>query len=326
MGKWTGKLSTLIFALYFALLTHVIFIREVLFIRSWILPQAELYLLIALLGIPSYLVVKNHIGIVGRYSVLVYFMNLWTIIIFLMPLKYAEWLYLLPVMKDGWGPILADISTAFFPFLGFEIAFFLYPYLQNKEKASTGIITANTISLISYLLVTIEAFVFFSPEEIIIYHEPAIEMLKVIEFQFIERLEIVFFSFYLFIISTTVLPLMFMTVFCTSKLAGVRDKRMILATLLIMECLYVVFFPPSLPQNEFMNSIVENTGLIVACAFPLCLWAYVSIHSLVSGGRYNEGRISHLLHIVGHLTADQLQRERAGGGLGDLAYSWSGFG
>lgn len=50
-------------------------------------------------------------------------------------------------------PILNTVNKGIFSFLGFEIAFFLYPYLQKKEKASYGMVMANTLSLLAFLLI-----------------------------------------------------------------------------------------------------------------------------------------------------------------------------
>ena len=118
-GKWIGKVGTIIFALYFALLANVVFIREALFIQAWILPRTEVYILILLLSIPSYLIVRKNISILGRYSEFVFFMTVWTIIIYLIPLKHAQWLHLLPVLKEGWVPILTAVKTAIFSFYRF---------------------------------------------------------------------------------------------------------------------------------------------------------------------------------------------------------------
>ena len=283
-GKWIGKLGTILFAMYFAILAQVIFIREALFIQAWILPRTEVYVLILLLTIPSYLIVRKNIGILGRYSEIVFFMSLWSILIYFFPFKYAQWLHLLPVVKEGWLPILTTVKTAIFSFIGFEIAFFLYPFLQKKEKASIGIVIANTISLLAFLLITIGTFVFFSPDSITTYNEPAIEMLKVLEFSFIERLEIVFFSFYIFVISTTVLPFMFMTVYCTSQLVGKQDHHSHLVWYLIIGFLIVVLFPPTFDRNVHLQQIMDQAGLIVAFAFPLCLWGYLWLHGLFKRG------------------------------------------
>ena len=279
-GKWLGKVGTIIFALYFALLTNVIFIREALFIQAWILPRTSTYILIILLSVPSYLIVRKNITILGRYSELVFFMTFWTIIIYLIPLKDGSLLHLLPVVKEGWGPIFNSLTSAIFPFIGFEIAFFLYPFLHKKENASIGIVIANTLTMLAFLIITIGAFIFYSPDEITLYNEPTIIILKIVEFAVIERLEIAFFSLYIFVFSTTVLPLMFMTVFCTSHLIGKEDHSRHLIWFLVLEFIYVLVFPPTFESNTLFQKYNDLFSLVLTFAFPLCLWLYISLHSL----------------------------------------------
>lgn len=280
-GKWVGKLWTIIFSLYFAFLGLVTFTREAVFIQAWILPRTKIYLVILLLSVPTYILARNNIQILGRYAVLVFIMTLWTMFFYLLPLKNAHVLNLFPIIKDGWYPIFTAINTTIFTFVGFEIAFFLYPFLKNKQTASLGIVIANTISMFAFLSVTIAAFVFFSPDEITRYNEPTIILLKVIEFQFIERLEVVLFSFYLFVMSTTVVPLIFISVFCTSEFLGKREHTKPLFWYLVLLVVYVFWFPPSLNIDFKLQKEVQYVGLLFAYAFPICLGAYIFIHDLV---------------------------------------------
>lgn len=283
-GKWCGKIAALIFTVYFTFLGSIIFVREGLFIQFWVLPQTDLFILLCLLSIPSYMIVRNNITVLGRYAELVFFMTSWMIIFYFTPLKEAHWLHLLPLIKEGWKPILIAAKTTTFSFLGFEIAFFLYPFLQKKQKASIGIIIANTLTLAVFLIVTIVAFVFYSPDEIIQYKEPTINLLKIVEFRFLERLEIVFLSLYLFVISTTVLPLFFATVFCTSQLFGKQNHSKYVVWLLLLNLAYVFFFPQTFGRNTQIQKGIEPFSMILWYAFPLCLWVYLSLYSRIKRG------------------------------------------
>ena len=74
-------------------------------------------------------------------------------------------IYLLPLLKEGWIPVLNTVKSTIIAFLGFEFAFVLYPYLSNKSSAK-GIVLANLITLFIYLQVTFVSFVYFSPDGI----------------------------------------------------------------------------------------------------------------------------------------------------------------
>jgi hypothetical protein len=163
--------------------------------------------------------------------------------------------------------------------MGFEIAFFLYPFLQQKQKASIGIIIANTITLVLFLIITVIAFAFYSPDEITLYNEPTITLLKIVEFRFLERLEIVFFSLYLFVISTTVLPLFFTTVFSIRQLLGKQDHSKFVPWLLVLNLVYIFFYPQSFDRNTQLQKGIDPISFAFGYALPLCLWVYLWLFS-----------------------------------------------
>lgn len=280
-GMWMGKVASLIFCLYFAFLASIIFIRECLFIQFWILPQTSLYILMVLLSIPTYLIVRKNITILARYSELVFFMTIWLVFFYFTPLKEAHWLNLLPIVKEGWGPIFTTVKVTIFSFTGFEIAFFLYPSLREKQKASLGMIIANTLTLLVLLTITIVIFTFFSPDEITQYKEPTISVLKIVEFKFLERIEIVFLSFYIFVISTTVLPFMYSTVFSFSQLLGTKDHSKFVIWYLLLNLVYLIFTPQSFDRNDQLQKLAQPFTVALAYVFPFCLLVYVWLHDLV---------------------------------------------
>lgn len=280
-GKWIGKIAAFVFGLYFAFLASIVFIRECLFIQFWILPQTGMLILMFLLSIPTYLIVRNNIKVIARYSQLVFFMTTWMVFLYFIPLKEAHWLHLLPVVKEGWKPIFTAVKLTIFSFIGFEIAFFLYPSLQDKQKASVGLVIANTLTLLIVLLITIVTFTFFSPDEITQFKEPTISVLKIVEFKFLERLEIVFLSFYIFVISTTVLPLMYSTVFCLSQLFGAQNHSKFVGWYLLLNLVYIMFTSQSFYRNDQLSKLVEPISVILAYALPFCLLIYILLHDRV---------------------------------------------
>ncbi|WP_010676820.1 GerAB/ArcD/ProY family transporter [Bacillus timonensis] len=279
-GKWVGKVGGVILAVYFGLLGLYSFITEAMFIQAWVLPRASITLLVILLAIPSYLLVRNNIQILARYSVFVFFMTIWIIFFYMFSLKNAQFLNLLPLLKEGWYPVIKTVKITIITYVGFDIAFFLYPYLQKKEFASLGIVIANTITMFAYLLITLVAFVVFSPDEIAKFNEPTITILKVIELTFIERLEIVLFALYIFVMSTKVLPLMFVSVFSTSWVFGKEEHTKPLFWLLVCSVIYVFLLPPSVHISLIWRKELETLSFLFTYAFPVCLGGYILIRGL----------------------------------------------
>ncbi|TDG00459.1 GerAB/ArcD/ProY family transporter [Paenibacillus piri] len=277
-GKWAGKTAAVLLALYFIYFGYEGIVRAVNIIKIWLLPQTPAYLIMILLLIPSYLIARNGPTILGRYSEIILLMSFWIPIVYLIPLKDAHWLHLLPVFKEGWKPVLAAMPATVYSFVGFVVTMMLYPFLDNKHNASLGVTICNTLTLLTHLFITIICFVYFSPDEIITYNEPVITYLKAIEFEFIERIEILFISFYLLLFSLSWIPVFSLAAICTSWLAGQKDHRSHLRVLWALLAAATFFYLPSYRQSEWMDDILAAVGLVVEYIFPFVLFGYLWIY------------------------------------------------
>ncbi|MDT2248436.1 GerAB/ArcD/ProY family transporter [Paenibacillus larvae] len=98
---------------------------------------------------------------------------------------------------------------------------------------------ANTITFIVYLLITLSSFICFSPDEITKYLWPTLMLVKPIQFPFLERMEILFLSFYIFIFLTTFVPY---TYFFTDGIAKLVNKDKWKVPFLILPLIVVLSY------------------------------------------------------------------------------------
>ncbi|MNI10467.1 Spore germination protein YndE [compost metagenome] len=281
IGVWAGKVIALLFALYFLFLSFDGLTKTVLIMRTWLLPTTQSYIIMILLLIPTYTMARHGPRILGRYAELVVYMSLWIPIVYLFTLKNAHWLHLLPVLKGGWKPVWSGVQATIYPSLGMVATFFLYPYLKYKEKASKGILLSITLTTLIYLFITIICFIYFSPDEIKLFNDPVISILKSIEFRFIERIEIPFIAFYLFIFSLVWIPGMYMTTFCTSWLFNKPNNRSHLQILCLAIAVSTYFLQPTYNQTDRSQIFLVIVGFIVEYIFPVCLLIYLVVTSRV---------------------------------------------
>ncbi|MED1791906.1 GerAB/ArcD/ProY family transporter [Brevibacillus nitrificans] len=271
LGKWLGKAAVVVLTLYCVLAASTIFAYAVSLINVWLLPQTPPYIVVLLFIIPAYQVIQGGVRVLGRYSELIFYLTLWMPFVLLTTWPKMNWIHLLPLIKEGWPPILQATQSTVLSFLGFELSFFLYPFLQKKQYAAAGIVVANTLSMLVFLSITLLCFGFFSPDEITQFTWPTLGLWKVIEFRFLERVDILFLAFYLFILSTTGLPYMYFTVFSTSQLFGLQDHRGHLKIFLLVILVAGLLYTPSF---SFLGKLVDlwgKVGLIFAYAFPVLL-------------------------------------------------------
>ncbi|WP_282940212.1 endospore germination permease [Paenibacillus sp. RC67] len=274
-GRWIIGAAI---ALYFFYFGYAGIVRAVLITKIWVLPQTPSYIIMLLFLIPTYIIASNGPMILGRYAELVILMGLWVPFVYLIPFKDARWLHLLPVMKSGWSPILSALPDSIYAYVGFGATLILYPYLENKDKATLALVISNSLTLVCYLFITIACFVYFSPKEIQEYTEPVITLLKAVEFKFVERVEILFISFFLLIFSLSWIPTFYMGVFCTSRLMGSQDSRNHLKIVLILLGVGTYFFMPTSRLSVRMDAVLGRLGFMVEYLFPVCLLIYIWIY------------------------------------------------
>ncbi|WP_028549621.1 GerAB/ArcD/ProY family transporter [Paenibacillus sp. UNC451MF] len=278
IGKWASIAAVLFFSFWTFSYGYIGIVRIVLYTKVWLLPQTPSYIIMLILLVPAYYIARNGLRVLGRYVELVFFMSLWIPFAYLLPLKETHYLNLLPVMKEGWEPIFSALRNTFLSFSGTEIVFILYPFLQKKQHASVGIVISNTMTLLVFLLITLICLMYYGPDEIKEYNEPVINVLKTIEFKFVERIEVLFISFYLLFFSLSWISTMYMTVFSTSWLLGLKDHRGHLRVLCILLGISALIFIPGFNQSDQLEKYMSFYAMAIDYALPLGLLVYLAVH------------------------------------------------
>lgn len=284
-GKWSGLFVTMIFAVYMLMFAYLIFNRMALLIKTWIMQQSYTYVLMLLFVVPAFMVVKGGMRSLGRFAEVVILSTIWMPFILLYVLKDANWIHLLPVLKEGWMPVWHSISSTILSFLGFEGVLFFYPYLENKKSASASVVIANTMTLAVYLFITIVCFVVYSPDEITQYQEAPLSVAKIIEFRFLERFDIIFLSVYVLLICKTWFPALLIAVQCTEQLVAKGRTKAHLIVLLAAMIVITFIWDPSWRQSKEWIDWFNKFGLGVAYLLPFGLWGLLSARNWMARWR-----------------------------------------
>lgn len=276
-GKWAGKVSLVVFSAYFLLFIYLVYHRMALLLQNWIMQQTSIAVTMLLFLIPIYMVTKGGFRIIGRYSEILLFLSAAFLAASLYLFKSAHWIHLLPILKTGWMPIFKTVKSTIIVFLGFEMAFFLYPYLEKKNSASLGIFIANSITFCAYMLYTLLAFLNFAPDEITQYHNTLISLFKIIEFRFIERFDILVLSVYLLIILNTLIPMLYATVICFKQLGIKGEPQLHILLILLVMVTVTRIWNPSWNDSMRLNSFIQQFGIVIGFVLPALLWGVLAL-------------------------------------------------
>ena len=265
-GKWLGKMILFCWILYTLFAASYVFMYSIFLIKVWVLPNTDPILLGLLFLVPIYQITKHSLPMISRYPII------------LITAHNGLWLNLLPIMKDGWVPIFKSTPLTSLSFLGFEMAYLLYPRLQNKKFAYKGIFIANTMNAIVLIMVTILSFVRLSEAELSYAIWPTLDLIKLIRFPFLERLEIIFISAYIIILFMTVIPYLYMGLTGTLQLFPKTIKMKPVLAVVLLIWMIILFFPViGFQPIIYFKRWFSNLGYIFAFLFPIFLWLYSKV-------------------------------------------------
>ncbi|MEH6938442.1 GerAB/ArcD/ProY family transporter, partial [Bacillus sp. JJ664] len=221
--------------------------------------------------VPTFQLVSGGIHLIAKYIETIFPFIVFVLLMLLFTLKDMNIYFILPIIKDGWMPIFKTIPTTTMSFLGIEVILIIYPYLKEKEKAIKGVIIANAMSTFTYLFVTLICFVVYSPYEISRIYEPVIDILSVLEFQYIERLDFVLLSLFLLVISKTWVTYLWVGMCGISELFKLKTYIYILFILFIVFILITYIWIPTFTTTNILINILTISGVCIIIGLPIMI-------------------------------------------------------
>ena len=101
------------------------------------------------------------------------------------------------IFKDG-SNMLEGFFQIYLAYLGYELCLLLFPYTDKKTKLFRAVIYGNLIRTISYTLLGFVSFGVVGSDMLKVMLFPLLDLLAYIKLPFIERIENLFYGFFLF--------------------------------------------------------------------------------------------------------------------------------
>ncbi|WP_336771486.1 endospore germination permease [Bacillus bombysepticus] len=274
-GQWLGTIFIILYVFYLFFAGFNTLLKATDIVKVWIFPSTPAYQIVILLLLPFIVLVRSGIRALISYSMLVFFFTAWMPIFLLFSLKsnYNP-LHLLPILTDGISPIIKATKETITPYAGLEITYFIYPFLQKKDKAIKGIIIANTYTMFFYLYVTILSYTYFSPEGIKEAIWPVFHLLQSVRFSFLERLEIIYIAYYLIVFSTTIYPYLFFSLHSVTCLSHKLTRVWIPIVFILLIFGLFIFLNPNVDQFLFIYSLMDILNILFFILLPIFFFIY----------------------------------------------------
>ncbi|MBP1996928.1 GerAB/ArcD/ProY family transporter [Paenibacillus eucommiae] len=199
MGKWLGGILNLVYTSYFLFLGAFLLVRMYMFLNKWVYPMTPDWVLLSLIVGACCYIGAQRLRAIGRF----YSITLITTAAFILIALYAfqeerDWLNLLPIAKTGWKSWVRGLEASMTSLIGFEMMLIFVPRTKGTPKQVLWtVMAANGFVVLIHVLLILVSLVYFSPEELQYLPEPIIYMTKTYSFVFVERIDLVYLSFWI---------------------------------------------------------------------------------------------------------------------------------
>jgi spore germination protein (amino acid permease) len=155
-------------------------------------------------------------------------------------------------------------------FVGYELCLFFFPYVAQKTKFFAAVYWGNALVTMVYLITSVVCFGFFSFKQVSNLMYPVMDLLAYIELPFVERIENLLFTFFIFKILITTVLYSWVALETTQRVFP-KIKNKVLSLIIIISTYSVSFIPEILREVEIWLRRLGYIQIGVSYLFPLVL-------------------------------------------------------
>lgn len=275
VGKPIGTCVNLLYGCYYAFSGLLITLLYADILKRWIfLLTPRWIILLMLLIVCGYAATSTLQKLAYLSQTFMFFSFISFMLIVFSGIYGLDVRNLLPVLPDGWDPVMKGVYAAFSAYVGYDLILYAYPYvkIQSKKKLLLTMSLANGCTTIFYIAVCLICSMRFSLQQLNVIPEPIIFILKNYQVDILQSIDILFLIFYVCIVSATIYVYFFMAVkaFLHLRSQGL-GKQYIWVWAIICVCFIGAFFITKRSTILQISSIQDQLSIVMIVALPVAL-------------------------------------------------------
>ncbi|WP_226038249.1 GerAB/ArcD/ProY family transporter [Aquibacillus saliphilus] len=285
-GNWVGKILGTIFITYVFGSLLTVLINYIQVVQVFIFPTLSRWMItILLLLIVTYAVLGGLRVAVG-VAFIFFILSIWLVIFLYKPMTLTDFGHFKPLLEASPKELLLGAKATSYSFLGLEILFFIYPFIDNKKKAQlpTQIGIATTTFII--LLVTGISIGFFGGDTLEQAIWPVLILYKLIEYTLIERFDIIVVSQWMMVIIPIMILLSWMITYGVKRLYKISQKKTLFVVILLL-----LICGGTIKNQYTIETIIDyvaQIGFWIVIIYPLILYPLVLIKKKTNKNKEGE--------------------------------------
>jgi spore germination protein AB len=203
LGRWIGKLLSLLLISYCVITVASVAEFYIGILQIGTLPQETMFLPLLGLFLVLVYIVKGGIKLVARFCIIAFVLTSWMTFYLQWGMVKGAFTHLLPFFDMNVSDLLGSSKIAYSSMLGYELILVYFPYISKPKKALKHASIGIWITIGFYFLVCFTSVVYFTKGQLDLLRYPVLNLYKAVELTFIERIETLGVSLWVFLTLST---------------------------------------------------------------------------------------------------------------------------
>ena len=203
-GKWLGKTINIILLLYFIVVIAAVCTSYLELIQIVALVDRKITGPLLVFLILLIYIVGGGIKSIARFCIMTFFLMFGVIYFLKWGIVAGEIRHTMPMFNATAQEFFKAFKKGLMAIGGFELISFYFPYIINQKKAFKHASIGIWISMLITFLFTVVSVMFFSEWQLKNVLYPVLNLFKEVELSFLERIDVLSITLWLFLILSTV--------------------------------------------------------------------------------------------------------------------------
>ncbi|WP_078429396.1 GerAB/ArcD/ProY family transporter [Alkalihalobacterium alkalinitrilicum] len=271
------KILYILLSLFWTVFAFTIAKKYVFIVKSLYYPLTSIHWLMFIMVILIYFFVTSTIDSIFRITTFLFFLSsTWMILLIFLVIPELELIQFTTFIFQSQGDFLRGSIEIYSAFLGFEMIIFFLHHVQKSSKTMKYIYLGQLFSTFVYLIVTIFNYGFTSFEQLKYQSYPFIDFFRYIQLPFIERLDGLYFMFFLMKIIVTATVYLYVSIEILKR--SFQLSRPFYIPILLCVIGFICIYPLNTKYDiDVLLSKMVYVQTVISIILPAILILYLSV-------------------------------------------------
>ncbi|MFD0697676.1 GerAB/ArcD/ProY family transporter [Paenibacillus sp. GCM10027628] len=236
-GRFLGNVVSLLMIGYYFMIALYVGRTYIDIVQVWVFPNIATWELAVIFFCLIYYLVSGGFRVLTGIALFSVVTAILLYLLIFYPIRLGNLTHLMPVWNHSVSDLLKSSKASYGIFIGFEVLLVYFPFIKSVEKQAKWAHLSLLINTLQFAGITISSLLYYSQGLLKNTLYPVLTVTKIIEFEFVERIEFIFIFCWVIIF----IPSVCLSIWsCTRIMKRVTNLKPRISLLLILITLFIV--------------------------------------------------------------------------------------